>query len=130
VADHGPRVINVNFSPPSAGRIATIFIGALVTGICAACVSNDRHPVRYRCAGRAGEREQRHGHRDPGSDPSRARTGSVGNVFADRILKTAFVASSLNNAGAVVGVLQVALGVEVIVFALRLLGVVDPGRAA
>ena len=29
--------------------------------------------------------------------------------------------------GAGVGVLQVALGVEVIVFALRLLGVVDPG---
>jgi multiple antibiotic resistance protein len=50
-------------------------------------------------------------------------------LLADRILKTAFVASSLNNAGAV-GVLQVALGVEVIVFALRLLGVVDPGRAA
>ena len=51
-------------------------------------------------------------------------------LFADRILKTAFVASSLNIAGAVMGVLQVALGVEVIVFALRLLGVVDPGRAA
>ena len=30
VADHAPRVINVNFSPPSAGRIAAIFIGALV----------------------------------------------------------------------------------------------------
>jgi len=29
VADHGPRVINVNFGPPSAGRIVTIFIGAL-----------------------------------------------------------------------------------------------------
>jgi membrane protease subunit HflK len=30
VADHAPRVINVNFSPPSAGRITAIFIGALV----------------------------------------------------------------------------------------------------
>src|SRR5258705_11797827 len=30
VADHAPRVINVNFSPPSAGRIAAIFIGALI----------------------------------------------------------------------------------------------------
>ena len=50
--------------------------------------------------------------------------------FADRILKTAFVASSLNIAGAVMGVLQVAFGVEVTLFALRLLGVVDPGRAA
>ena len=30
VADKAPRVINVNFSPPSAGRIAAIFIGALV----------------------------------------------------------------------------------------------------
>ena len=30
VADHAPRVINVNFSPTSAGRITAIFIGALV----------------------------------------------------------------------------------------------------
>jgi hypothetical protein len=30
VADHAPRVINVNFSPLSAGRIAAIFIGALI----------------------------------------------------------------------------------------------------
>ena len=30
VVDHAPRVINVNFSPPSAGRIAAIFIGALI----------------------------------------------------------------------------------------------------
>ena len=30
VADHAPRVINVNFSPPSVGRIAAIFIGALI----------------------------------------------------------------------------------------------------
>ena len=30
MADHAPRVINVNFSPPSAGRIAAIFIGALI----------------------------------------------------------------------------------------------------
>ena len=34
VADHAPRVINVNFSPPSAGRIAAIFIGALIGGPC------------------------------------------------------------------------------------------------
>ena len=30
MADHAPRVINVNFSPPSVGRIAAIFIGALI----------------------------------------------------------------------------------------------------
>jgi hypothetical protein len=30
VADHAPRVIKVNFSPPSAGRITAIFIGALI----------------------------------------------------------------------------------------------------
>lgn len=30
MADHAPRVVNVNFSPPSAGRIAAIFIGALI----------------------------------------------------------------------------------------------------
>jgi modulator of FtsH protease HflK len=30
MADHAPRVINVNFSPPSAGRITAIFIGALI----------------------------------------------------------------------------------------------------
>ena len=30
MADHAPRVINVNFSPSSVGRIAAIFIGALL----------------------------------------------------------------------------------------------------
>ena len=30
VADHAPRIMNVNFSPPSAGRIAAVFIGALI----------------------------------------------------------------------------------------------------
>src|SRR6516165_5523677 len=30
MADHGPRVINLNFNRPSAARIAAIFIGALL----------------------------------------------------------------------------------------------------
>ena len=30
MADHAPRVINVNFSPPSASRIAAVFIVALI----------------------------------------------------------------------------------------------------
>ncbi len=50
-------------------------------------------------------------------------------LFADRILKAPFVASPLNILGATMGVLQVALGVEVILSALRLLGLIDPGPA-
>jgi multiple antibiotic resistance protein len=46
-------------------------------------------------------------------------------LYADRILKAPFVASSLNIVGAIMGVLQVALGVEVMLKALRLLGVFD-----
>jgi multiple antibiotic resistance protein len=49
-------------------------------------------------------------------------------LLADRILKTPFVASALNVVGAVMSVLQVALGVEIMLFALRLLGVIGPGR--
>ena len=30
MADHGPRVINLNFNRPSAARIVAIFIGALL----------------------------------------------------------------------------------------------------
>jgi hypothetical protein len=51
-------------------------------------------------------------------------------LFADRILKTPFVASALNIVGAVMGVLQVTLGIEVVVVALRLLGVFDLVPAA
>ena len=43
-------------------------------------------------------------------------------LFADRILKTPFVAVALGIVGAVMGVLQAALGIEAIVLALRLLG--------
>jgi multiple antibiotic resistance protein len=46
---------------------------------------------------------------------------------ADRILKTPFVAPSLYVIGSVMSVLQVALGVEVVVAALRLLGVINAG---
>jgi multiple antibiotic resistance protein len=43
-------------------------------------------------------------------------------LFADRILKTPFVAIALGIIGVVMGVLQVALGVSACVLALRLLG--------
>jgi hypothetical protein len=43
------------------------------------------------------------------------------------LLKTRVVGSSIAIAGAVMGVLQIALAVEVMVFALRRLGVIVPG---
>ena len=46
---------------------------------------------------------------------------------AERILKTPFVKPLLGIVGAVVGVLQVALGVQAIVAGLRLLGIVSAG---
>lgn len=45
-------------------------------------------------------------------------------IFADRILRAPFVASSFQILGAVMVVLQVALGIEVMLYGLRLLGVV------
>ena len=48
-------------------------------------------------------------------------------LFQDRILKTRIVGSAVAIAGAVMGVLQIALAVEVMVFALRRLGVIATG---
>ncbi|MGH9251950.1 MAG: MarC family protein [Acidimicrobiales bacterium] len=48
-------------------------------------------------------------------------------LFADRSLKARFIAAALNIVGAVMGVLQMALGVEVVLAALRDLGVIDAG---
>jgi multiple antibiotic resistance protein len=45
-------------------------------------------------------------------------------VFADHILRAPFVSSALLILGSVMIVLQVALGIEVMLYALRLLGVV------
>lgn len=42
-------------------------------------------------------------------------------LFAERILKTPVVASALAIVGSVMGVLQVALGIQIVVLALRLL---------
>jgi multiple antibiotic resistance protein len=50
----------------------------------------------------------------------------LGMVFADRILHTPLVSSALLILGSVMVVLQVALGVEIVLYALRLLGIV-PG---
>lgn len=46
----------------------------------------------------------------------------IGMLFADRILRTPFVAPALGIVGTVLGVLQVALGVQAMATALRLLG--------
>jgi len=43
-------------------------------------------------------------------------------LYADRILSTPFVALALGITGAVMGVLQIALSISVMVLALRLLG--------
>jgi multiple antibiotic resistance protein len=50
----------------------------------------------------------------------------LGMLFADRILHTPLVSSTLLIIGSVMVVLQVALGVEIMLYALRLLGIV-PG---
>ena len=48
-------------------------------------------------------------------------------LFADRILKAPFVAPVLGIVGAVLGVLQIALGVQAVVDGLRILGIVGAG---
>ena len=48
-------------------------------------------------------------------------------LFADRILKAPFVAPTLGIVGAVLGVLQIALGVQAAVGGLRMLGIVGAG---
>jgi small neutral amino acid transporter SnatA (MarC family) len=48
-------------------------------------------------------------------------------LFADRILKTPLLGSVLGIMGSVMAVLQVALGVQVVVSALHLLGIVGTG---
>jgi multiple antibiotic resistance protein len=48
-------------------------------------------------------------------------------LFADRILKAPFVAPVLGIVGAVLGVLQIALGVQAAVVGLRVLGIVGAG---
>ena len=48
-------------------------------------------------------------------------------LFADRILKAPFVAPALGIVGAVLGVLQIALGVQAAVVGLRILGIVGAG---
>jgi multiple antibiotic resistance protein len=48
-------------------------------------------------------------------------------LFQDRILKFRLVGSSVAIAGAVMGVLQISLAIEVMVFALRRMGVMPPG---
>ena len=45
MADHAPRVINVNFSPPSAGRIAAIFSGALLIALLIALLLTSYYAV-------------------------------------------------------------------------------------
>jgi multiple antibiotic resistance protein len=50
----------------------------------------------------------------------------LGMLFADHVLQTPLVSSTLLIIGSVMVVLQVALGVEIVLYALRLLGIV-PG---